>query len=208
MDSISIFAVDVGSPKNFAWARNDGSSGVDGDGLVAAIANALGADHRIALGFECPLFIPIPFNWACIGKRRVGEDNRPWSAGAGGGVAIYGLHEMAWTLIRLRTATKILPRIFFSPDLWFSSREPAVLLWEAFVSGADKGADHAEDARKACRAFERLLSGGTWDEASRVRVPDGARSLNLAAFAAYWAGWQVSPADCASQLLVVRPKRT
>ena len=207
MDSISIFAVDVGSLENFAWASDDGLQGKDGDTLTDAIANSFNAGRRIALGFECPLFIPVPLHWAGIGKSRLGEGNRSWSAGGGATVTTYGLHEVAWTLAQLRRIRHDKTPIFFSPESWLQSDEPGLLLWEAFISGADKGEDHAADAEVACRAFQQLLKRKAWGEARQVTVGAEALSLNLAALTAEWAGWPIAATERKSQLLVVKPAK-
>lgn len=207
MDSTSIFAVDVGSPKAFAWVSDGGLKGKDGTGLVDAINSAFMTSRRVALGFECPLFIPVPRHWADIGKARLGEKNRPWSAGAGATVTTYGLHEVAWILARLRETGNTEPSIFFSPEAWLLSDLPGLLLWEAFVTGADKGKSHADDARRACRAFEQLLTRRSWNEARLVTVGSGAQSLNLAALAAEWAGWPIAADERKCPLLVVSPSK-
>jgi hypothetical protein len=207
MDSISIFAVDVGNPKNFAWASNGGLQGEDGDGLASAITSEFITGRRVALGFECPLFIPVPHHWADIGKARVGEGDRSWSAGAGATVTTYGLHEVAWILAHLREAGNAKKPIFFSPEAWLSSTEPGLLLWEAFVTGAGKGRDHNDDAQRACRAFLQLMKRKVWNEARQVKVGNKAQSLNLAALAAEWAGWPIAATEHKSQLLVVKPAK-
>lgn len=207
MDSISIFAVDVGSPKNFAWVSDGGLRGKNGDGLADAIRSAFITGRRVALGFECPLFIPVPFHWAGIGKARVGEGNRSWSAGGGATVTTYGFHEVAWILARLRKTGNPQTPIFLSPEGWLLSSEPGRLLWEAFVTGADKGRDHADDAQRACRAFLQLIKRKAWDEARQVTVGSEAQSLNLAALAAEWAGWPIAATERESQLLVVKPAK-
>ena len=93
-----VFAVDVGSSSNFAWACSDGRYGEDGESLVQALVDAIKDRRKVSLGFECPLFIPVPTAWSGIGRSRAGEGNRPWSGGAGGSVTAYGLHEVAWVL--------------------------------------------------------------------------------------------------------------
>jgi hypothetical protein len=205
IDSISIFAVDVGSQKNFAWVSCVGIQGEDGDSLVDAITIQFAAGRRVALGFECPLFIPVPHRWSDIGKRRVGEGNRSWSAGGGATVTTYGLHEVAWILARLREVGNTDTPIFFSPENWLSSAEPCLLLWEAFVTGKDKGQNHADDAKLACEAFQRLMNRNDWDEARQVKTGNEAQSMNLAAFAAKWAGWSISASELKTELLVVKP---
>jgi len=207
MSSISIFAVDVGSPKNFAWVSDAGQQGKDGDSLTAAITKSFATGRRIALGIECPLFIPVPLHWDAIGKARVGEGNRSWSGGAGATVTTYGLQEVAWTLDQLRRTGNAETPIFFSPESWLLSSEPGLLLWEAFVTRTEKGLDHKDDAARACRAFQQLLKRKAWDEARNVKICNGAQAFNLAALAAEWAGWQVEPDDYKSELLVVKPAK-
>src|SRR5437870_5067947 len=118
MESISIFAVDVGSPKHFAWVSETGAQGQVGDTLVTAVTSSFASGRRVALGFECPLFIPVPRYWNRIGKARVGEGNRSWSAGGGATVTTYGLHEVTWTLARLSEAGNAKRPLFFSPEAW------------------------------------------------------------------------------------------
>lgn len=205
MDLITIFAVDVGNRKNFAWVGDNRQSGTDGDGLVAAIAEAFATGSRVALGFECPLFIPVPLNWAGIGKARTGEANRSWSAGGGATVTTYGLHEIAWILAQLLRAQSTATQVYFSPEFWLESKQPGLLIWEAFVSGKNKGRDHADDARLAWEEFRRLLKDRKWDEARQICVGNESQSLNLVALAAEWAGWSVNSDDRKNQLLVVKP---
>ena len=206
--SITIFAVDVGNPANFAWVSNGGLKGEDGESLIDAINASFQAGGRVALGFECPLFIPVPLRWSGIGKARVGEADRPWSAGAGATVTTYGLHEVAWVLSRLREVRTGKMPIFFSPEAWLSSDEAGMLVWEAFVTGANKGRDHADDAERACQAFQNLMKRKNWDDARQVEVGSDALSLNLAALAAEWAGWSIAATERRSQLLVVKPSKT
>jgi hypothetical protein len=91
-----IYAGDIGSiPQgNFGWARVDpeqGETHVEREhggaeirGLVAAVERDLFADGRqIAVGFECPLFVPVPQDPLRLGVAREGEGDRPFSATAG-----------------------------------------------------------------------------------------------------------------------------
>jgi hypothetical protein len=85
-----IYAVDIGSiaQGNFGWARIDPTqddASVDrGDGteicaLIDALTPGLHAERRgVALGFDCPLFVPIPVDPYRLGKARAGERDRPW----------------------------------------------------------------------------------------------------------------------------------
>jgi hypothetical protein len=147
----------------------------------------------------------VPHRWADIGKRRVAEGNRSWSASGGATVTTYGLHEVAWVLSRLREAENCRTQIYFSPEAWLLSSELGLLVWEAFVTGANKGRDHADDAKRACQAFQQLMKRKAWDDARQVRVGSEAQSLNLVALAAEWAGWPIAATERKSQLLVVKP---
>lgn len=109
MDPV-IYAADIGSIKsrNFGWARLDpeqGSAQVErNDGieiadLVDAVAHDLDAGARgVALGFECPLFVPLPDDPFQLGAARIGEGNRPFSGGPGTAALVTGLVETAWIL--------------------------------------------------------------------------------------------------------------
>jgi hypothetical protein len=72
------------------------------DDLIEAVAEDLGHGVSVALGFECPLFVPVPEDPLRLGRARVGDGNRAWSAGAGTGAMATGLVQAAWGLRRLR----------------------------------------------------------------------------------------------------------
>jgi hypothetical protein len=99
-----IYACDCGSPRkgNFAWTTvlPDGSpqGSADIDRLVEDLARDLNSGYSVALGFEAPLFVPVPVGACSIGRARQGEGNRPFSAGAGCGALVVGLQEVAWVL--------------------------------------------------------------------------------------------------------------
>ena len=119
MDGIVVFCADVGSVKsgNFGWARTEVTSAAPAEhnhaspsDLAAAVADELGEGRPVALGFECPLFLPVPENPLQLGMARHGEGSRPWSAGAGTGALATGLVQTAWVLaeiepVRRRTAS-------------------------------------------------------------------------------------------------------
>jgi len=69
MRDLVIFCADVGSVKsgNFGWARSEAkdASVADNDAsrpadLAEAVVRELRAGCPVALGFECPLFVPVP----------------------------------------------------------------------------------------------------------------------------------------------------
>jgi hypothetical protein len=158
-----IFGVDVGSVRTgrFAWALSDPadaavrSEGSDPLTLANGISEQLGNGELVALGFECPLVVPVPELWDNLGAARVGEGNRPWAAGAGAASMATGLVQLCWTLARLAPA-----KATTQPAKWNS--ETPLLLWEAFVSGPakedrDDRTGHLRDAQSAVRAFAQRM---------------------------------------------------
>ena len=110
--NLVIYCADIGSVPNnrFGWGRAEmGVPQVDaapggseiGD-FVDAIAADINRGHPVALGFECPLFVPVPVKQGELGKARIGEGNRSWSAGAGSGALATGLVQVAWIMAELR----------------------------------------------------------------------------------------------------------
>jgi hypothetical protein len=88
-----IYCADIGSVPNrrFGWARSDtrddtieshrgGTEIID---LVDTVAADIAGGQAVALGFECPLFVPVPEQALRLGAARPGEKNRSWSAGRG-----------------------------------------------------------------------------------------------------------------------------
>jgi hypothetical protein len=191
MDGLVVFCADVGSVKagNFGWARSEPQThtGVDCDSsspvhLADAVVDELHAGRPVALGFECPLFVPVPVDAAALGTGRVGEGNRPWSAGAGTGALATGLVQAAWVLASIRTRC---PDETLHLD-WpaFAAKSRGLLLWEAFVSAAAKGKTHMDDATIAVAAFSNVLP----DPATASTV-SAERPLSLAGAVALWSGW-------------------
>ena len=168
-----VYAVDVGSiaQGNFAWARvarladtPEDTSGDDICDLVEAISVDLRQGRRVALGFECPVFIPVRDVPAQLTTKRLGEGNRPWSAGAGTGALATGLAQSVYVLRKLREAAEKTGS-YVTPTLdaaQFIAGEANLLLWEAFVSGQDKTHSHVGDAQAvAALCLHRLETGGT-----------------------------------------------
>jgi len=46
--------------------------------LADAVTDDLDAGLPVALGFECPLFVPVPDEAELLGSAREGDGNRPW----------------------------------------------------------------------------------------------------------------------------------
>lgn len=192
MERLAVYCADVGSIKqgNFGWAREEvpveeierhrgGTEIVD---LVEALAEDLGADGRAALGFECPLFVPVTEDPLRLGVARPGEAARPWSAGAGTGALTTGLVQAAWVLAELR---KRRPGDRAYLD-WaaFETAGTGLFLWEAFVTEKAKAVTHFDDATIAVACFTAALPDPMSSNAVTAERP-----LSLVGAAALWAGW-------------------
>jgi hypothetical protein len=135
-----IYAIDVGStrcdrgkPSNFAWARLDpahpktltGSSDIEL--LAERLIHDLVARHSVALGFEAPLFVPVPSLAANLCRGRANEGSRSFAAPAGLAVASLGIHQSAWVLRRVFEATGTFVRFSQDPSAWPPSGDDTIL---------------------------------------------------------------------------------
>ena len=136
--------------------------------LSRAVADALRHGRPTALGFACPLSVPVPTNELALGRARVGEGNRPWSASDALGP---GLAQLAWVLRAVRERA---PLVEYHPD-WhvFRGAGRGLFLWEALGT----------DPRAAVRAFSAALPDPT-----RSNALGAPRPISLAGAAALWAG--------------------
>ena len=127
-------AVDVGSPQKMGWAivdRQSHHSGHNLDEFIDLFSTKI-EGRPTALGFEAPLFIPCHQELRSITARRIGEKDRPWSAGAGATVTTIGLAVMAYTLRNLKQ--RVAPRRATLDWRKWPQRDD-LLIFEAFVSG-------------------------------------------------------------------------
>jgi hypothetical protein len=207
-EELVVFCADVGSVAHgkFGWARSAENSARDIDevhdhskpsDLVRAVCRELGGGRPVALGFECPLFVPVPTDDLSLGRARAGEGNRSWSAGAGSGALTTGIVQAAWVLDAIRQQTD-------ATDLWldwsaFLTVRRGLFLWEAFVSGAAKGATHVDDASIAVAAFVAALPDPREGESITAERP-----LSLIGAAAMWSGWSTDDELLRVAPLVVR----
>jgi hypothetical protein len=199
MDDVLIACADIGSVRNdnFGWYANDGSHGCKPSELAEHLAEALADGRPVALGFECPLFIPLPVDEHDLGKRRNGEGNRPWSAGAGCGALATGLAQTTWILNR------VLARC--GPQQWkahldwsdFAKARCGLLVWEAFVTGTAKGHSHVDDAKSAVEAFNARLPAPYTD----VTVDN---AISLAGLALLRAGWRLDVQSLSQGCIVIK----
>ena len=217
MERLAIYCADIGSikakPTKFGWAgvhdnqRPEGSCIHD---LVDEIATSLQAGHKVALGFECPLWVPVSDGPFDLTSARAVDGNKPWSAGAGACALATGLTESAWILSRVRQCLAegeaATTRAYLD---WheFEDSKAGLFVWEAFVTGEakskcqDKAKRHIDDARKACDEFIERLPDPTTE---CVEEPTGPIH-SLIGGVLLWAGWSDDPALLRTGCLVVRP---
>ena len=156
--------------------------------LVDEIAVSLNKAANVALGFECPLWVPIRHQPEELTSARCGDGNRAWSAVAGATSLAVGLAQCAWILQEIRNkAQDVEAFLKWDSDHQFKS---GLFIWEAFVSGGaksnlHKSNSHIEDAMTAVCAFIRSLPFP--QESNAVHPSPQTRSLIGTAL--LWAGW-------------------
>lgn len=160
-----IFCADIGSVKkgNFGWARlavegthSPLSTGDDIAQFAQLIAEDLNVGNLVALGFECPLFVPITTDPNDLTSARPFEGDRPWSAGAGAGSLATGLTETQWILDHVRSELRRDVPVFLRWEP-FQAADVGLFVWEAFVTKAAKATTHHGDAELAVRSFHASL---------------------------------------------------
>ena len=204
MNNIAVFCADVGSIKQnkFGWAASyqDGinSSGRSIEKFAQSIVDQLLASKKVAIGFECPLFVPVRSDPLAVNKARNGEGNRSWSAGAGTGALATGLVEALWVMNRVSENLGKCPKATFN---WLEFiKTDSVLLWEAFVTSTAKGTGHAHDAEIAVSHFKDSLPNP--EKINAIREPE---VFSLIGAAALRAGWANNVKILSEQCLVIKP---
>jgi len=206
-DSLQVFCADIGSiaQESFAWARRIPGSGeeeVHEPGSIESLARAvvfqLERGRPVALGFEMPLFVPVPVESSRLGKARPCDVNAPsWSSGPGGTVMATGLAQVPWLLREIHEKVSGAGlHLHWEP---FAAERRGLLLWEAFVSGAAKGNSHEEDARNGMEAFCAQLP-----KPGDINADETERPFSLVAAAALWAGWELPSDGLRSACVLVR----
>ena len=205
----AIYTCDIGSiPQGkFGWARcvPERETTPVGSTSISELANYLKKDIEkgvnIAIGFECPLFLPVPYFEGDLCRGRQGDGNRAVFAQAGATIATLGVHQVAWIL---RTICPVgANHIEFTTDssIWPPSDKRQVLFcWEAFVCGDAHGNDHVRDAATATMFFidnEMRLEA--------VNAVTTQQSLSLIQAVALWAGWSTNVDRLHDSALVIKP---
>jgi len=206
----AVYAVDVGKtqrPANFAWVRvePEDATKLVGSHDIRTLASRLKQDlkhgYDIALGFEAPLFIPVPEDADNLSRGRSGEGNRAWSAQAGSTVAMLGIHQAAWLLRVLRRSCGDSCELTLDRRKWPpTGPSPILFCWEAFVSGSAHGASHVQDAATAAVEFLR-----SEDTMMAVNAVTAEQPISLIGAVAVWSGWVESLDILHSPTLVIKP---
>jgi len=204
---LAIYCADIGSIPNhrFGWActdtagdrveRHRGSAEI-GD-LVEIVAADIADGRAVALGLECPLYVPVPEQPLRLGMARTGEGNRSWSAGAGAGALATGAVQVAWILQALRRrAPDAQPFLDWEA---FTSVGHGLFLWEAFVTDRAKAATHIDDAAVAVTAFRDALP-----HVIAANAVTADRPLWLLGAALLWSGWSDDLALLHAPCLVIK----
>jgi len=172
--------------------------------LVQEMESDIRQGCSIALGFEAPLFIPVPENVEHLSKSREGDGNRSWSAPSGAGVTTLGVHQSAWILRSLyKSSSHACDFTLDWQQQWPpSGHRPVLFCWEAFVSGAAHSELHLMDAATAVYFFythEMKLQG--------AREPVHAeKPISMIGSVALWSGWVSDLRFLHESTLVIKPK--
>ena len=196
-----VYCADIGSmqtakeQKNrFGWAgvsicpNGQQSSWREGDDmqeLANVVAEGLNQGAKVALGFECPLWVPVTDDRKKLTSGRGGEGTRAWSAEAGPGSLATGLTQVSWILQKIREKP-VNVRAFLDWNSYRTS-EDGLFIWEAFVSGKAKAKtdSHIGDAKVAVCAFVDALPSLE----TSITEPPGSQTRSLIGAALLWASW-------------------
>jgi hypothetical protein len=208
-----IYAVDVGSTRcdngrtpRFAWARvdPDAPNDVMGHSDISLLATALAADLNegvsVALGFEAPLFIPVPALATSLCCGRKGEGSRSFAAPVGLTVCALAVHEAAWLLRAVKRLCRRDIRFRVDESDWPPRDEGVIFCWEAFVSQGAHADTHLKDAATAAMHFLR--------EEDRLQASTSITAehpFSLIGAAALWAGVAEDLSLLHKSTVVIRP---
>jgi len=211
-----IYCADVGSIArgHFGWARARANAlqesltgGTDIGALAERVAGDLNDGVPVALGFECPLWVPVAKAAERLTSGRPVDGDRPWSSGAGAGSLVVGLTEVVWVLEGVRQRlTERLPAFLYWAEFLESDR--GLFLWEAFVSGEAKAKArqsasrerlHTEDAEIGVRAFAAALPN-----LPATEVAEGTEPYSLLGAALLRTGWSTDVSLLSTACAVIR----
>ena len=216
------------SPSREEWCDGSGGNGIKE--FIRTVADVI-QHGRLALGFECPLWVPVAkkptdlyrarcMDWVELGGKRL---SRSWSASAGVVSLSVGLTQVTWILRRVREKVEEVPPVFFDWES-FSKADRGVFLWEALVSGgssnpAEGAGRHVADATRAVHKFVSCVrSDGTGDPTPKKceknctkpsgkdepNCKDRVRARSLIGAALLWAGWSSDASLLHQKCIVLR----
>ena len=209
-----VYACDVGSTKpktnNFAWVREDLASKLNPIGsqkieeLVDCLRQDIKGNASIALGFESPLFMPVPTDYEQLSCGRDGEGSSSMFAPAGGYVTTLGCQQAAFVLKNI-FPDRLSHELTLDAARWTCADKPMLLLWEAFVSGKAH-TTNGNDIQDAATAAHDFHINNDQLEAS-ASVDSTHDCFSFIGAAALWSGWTESPSMIRSKCLVLRPEQ-
>lgn len=213
MEDIVVYCADVGSipEDNFGWARMTDKNGQDGvaggddiETLLDLVVEDLNEGQKVTLGFECPLYIQVRDEPEELARQRKEEKgpSRAWSAGGGATILPTGIVQCLYLLrmLKKRLGRKDITT-FLDPGGFNASDGPALLLWEAFVSGEDKPDEGVEHVRDAIAAVDAFFEEYRDDELTRTDE----RVHSLIGSALLRTGWTDDPGVLSEACPFVRP---
>ena len=216
LDSLVVYCADIGSVQRgkFGWAsrRRIGpdppkSGGTDIQELVTQVACDLNGGKKVALGFECPLWVPVSCDPRELTSARCGEGNHPWSAGAGATSLATGLTETAWILSRIRSETQDVEAFLDWPRFRCRRIRPVPLGSDGYGSETAlapptrKTRPTRRTRRRPHAPSSRRMPDPTASNA--VTSPHKVRSLIGAAL--LWAGWSNDLKLLKKRCIVIKP---
>ena len=153
----NVCAIDIGSPKrkSIGWCLIDNEKkekeiiGENLNDLFPLIADAT-KNNGLILGLEAPLFVPVRKNELRLTSARMGDGNKPWSAGAGAQVLAINLPIMVYIFDGIIKQNSNIT--FFLNEEGFEAKSNQIMIFEAFVSGKDKKDGHIGDATIMARS--------------------------------------------------------
>ena len=195
-----VYCADVGSMRtgkkrkenHFGWAglsigpNGQQSSWEDGKNpqeLADAVADGLNLGAKVALGFECPLWVPVREDPKTLTSQRYGEGSPSWASQTAATVLTTGLVQVSWILQKIREKP-VNVRAFLDWNSYRTS-EDGLFIWEAFVSGKAKTDSHIGDAKVAVCAFVDALPSLE----TSITEPPGSQTRSLIGAALLWASW-------------------
>ena len=202
-DQMAICCADIGSVQKgkFGWASIPAVHNADyasPRSLARFVAEMLEANLRVALGFECPLWVPIADEPLDLTRARRGEGSRAWSAHAGAASLATGVAEVCWLLDQIRRDA---PPVEALLD-WeaFERTTNALFVWEALVTADAKTGTHQGDAQAAVDAFKDALP----DLRLKNAVIPTHRTRSLIGGAMLWSGWTQDLKTIAEPCIVIK----